>query len=136
MKAPRIVRSELAVHMQVAAYLRRAMPQPDFPVLWWHTPNGEKRDQRTAAKLRAMGVLPGVADFLFIMPNGQAAFLELKSATGALSGDQEQFRFRVRQNGCGYATARTLDEAVVILERWLAAYGLQPRARLTRRIAA
>lgn len=136
MRAPRIIRSELTVHMQVAAYLRRAMPQPAFPVIWFHVPNGEKRDKRTAGKLRSMGVLAGVPDFVFIMPNGQAAFLELKSATGDLSDAQHEFRERARAIGCGYATARTLDEAVATLERWLAAYNLRPRATLGRRVAA
>ena len=28
--------------------------------------NGEERDKRTAAKLKAMGVLPGVADLVFV----------------------------------------------------------------------
>ena len=37
--------------------------RPD--VIMRHVPNGEHRDPRTAAKLKAMGVLPGSADLEF-----------------------------------------------------------------------
>ena len=92
-------------------------------------------DKATAGKLKGMGVLAGVPDLQFILPNGQAAFLELKNAAGELSVAQIEFRDRVLACGCGYATARTMEEAEAVLARWLAAYGLKLRATLTRRAA-
>lgn len=119
---------EIGLHMSAAAYLRRACPGE---VLWFHVPNGEKRDESTAGKLKAMGVLAGVPDFVFVLPNAQAAFLELKAADGVLSDPQIDFRDRVLAAGCGYATARSLDEVEAVLVRWLACFGLTPSARIS-----
>lgn len=123
---------EISLHMSAAAYIRRAWPE-HLP--WWHTPNGEKRDARTAGKLKGMGVLAGVPDFSFVMPNGQAAFIELKNADEGLSDSQIEFRDRVLAARCGYAVCRTMEQVEDTLTRWLAAYGLEPRARLMRRAA-
>lgn len=119
--------SEISLHMSVAAYLRRAWPAD---LLWFHVPNGEKRDKAAAGKLKGMGVRAGVPDFVFIMPNAQAAFLELKAQGGELSTAQIDFRNQALAVGCGYATARSMEEAEAILARWLAAYGLSLRARI------
>jgi hypothetical protein len=124
---------EISLHMSTAAFLRRAWPAE---LVFFHTPNGEQRDARTAGKLKGMGVLAGVPDFTFILPNGQAAFLELKARGGTLSEAQIAFRDRVVACGCGYATARSLDEVEQHLARWLACYGLKLRATLVSRVAA
>lgn len=125
--------SEIALHMSTAAYLRRAWPE-NIP--FSHFPAGERRDKGTAGKLKAMGLAPGWPDFIFLMPNGQAAFLELKAADGVLSPAQIEFRTRALALGCGYATARSLDEVERTVTRWLAAYGLKPRATLVQRRTA
>lgn len=116
--------------MSVAALLRRVWPAD---LLWFHVPNGELRDKATAAKLVGMGVRRGVPDFAFIMPNAQAAFLELKAADGVLSDEQAVFRDIAIACGCGYATARSMEEVDAVLTRWLAAYDLKPRATMMRR---
>lgn len=123
---------EIGLHMTVAAFLRRAWPAH---LLWWHTPNGEARDARTGGKLKGMGVLPGVPDFVFILPNGQAAFLELKAPSGGLSEAQIDFRDKALVAHCGYATARSPEEAEQTLARWLDAYGLRLSATIQRRAA-
>lgn len=51
--------SEFQEHIVIAQWLR-AKPN----ILWCHPGNGELRDKRTAAKLKVMGVSPGVPDFL------------------------------------------------------------------------
>src|SRR5262245_4511119 len=53
---------EASFHIQLVAILRLAL-RPD--VMMRHVPNGEHRDPRTAAKLKAMGTLPGCADLEF-----------------------------------------------------------------------
>jgi hypothetical protein len=98
---------------------------------WWHTPNGELRNKRHAAKLKAMGVRPGVADFFFtwgepvsvaaepqvrIFP--QNLFLELKRRGEHLSPDQEQFRDSVTVKGSFYEVADNIDDAIAILKRY------------------
>lgn len=124
---------ERALHMTVEAFLRRAWPD-HLP--YTHFPAGELRDDRTAGKLKAMGLKPGWADFIFILPNGQAAFVELKASAGGLSDAQVAVRTRLVNCHCGYAVCRSLDEVEATLTRWLAAYGLKLRATLTVRRAA
>jgi elongation factor P hydroxylase len=114
LRAP--VVKEIGLHMAVAAFLRRAWPA-DLP--YSHFPAGEKRDARTAGKLKAMGLAPGWPDFIFILPTGQAAFLELKARGGTFSPAQIVFRDQVLACKCGYATARSLDEVQEVLSRWL-----------------
>lgn len=138
--------SETSIHLQVAAYLRRAWPAH---LLWWHTPNGEKRARklRTKAdgtvvayspeggKLKAMGALAGVPDLIFIMPDKQPAFIELKRADGDLSDDQIAFRDRVCALGCAYVVCRSVEDVERTITRWLKTYGLAPTALLVRRAA-
>lgn len=125
----------------VADFLRLAWPA-QLP--WWHTPNGGSRaqvvrtDHRTgktyrfspeAAKLKKMGVLAGVPDLLFILPNGQAAFIELKVADNGLSDDQVGLKAELEACHCGYAVARSVNDVERICSGWLSLYGLKLRGR-------
>jgi hypothetical protein len=84
-------------------------------VVYYHTPNGELRDKRAAAKLKAMGTLPGVADLTFIYPGPQVLYLELKAKGNTLTREQETFGERVKAIGCRFEVADTIDDAVLIL---------------------
>lgn len=127
--------------IQTADFLRVALP-PE--IQWWHTPNGGSRATREvyskrqgkmirispeATRFKRMGVRPGVYDLIFIMPNGQAGFIELKVWPNDRSDDQIIFGRDVSASGCGIATCWSLDEVVEVLSRWLALYGLKLRAR-------
>lgn len=117
--------TEQSLHISVAGFLKRALP-PE--ILWFHCPNGGKRNLKEASLLKAMGTLAGVPDLIFIMPNGQAAFIELKTKTGEHSPEQITFAQRARLIGCAYATCRSFEEVEATVTRWLNAYGLSPRA--------
>ena len=120
---------EVALHIQLVSMLRWCV-RPD--VIWRHIPNGEHRDQRTAAKLKAMGVLPGSADleFHWIEPGKRRRLLhlELKVGIRSLSNAQASFALAVKLLGDDYEIARSIDEAIAILE----AHGL---LRPDRRVA-
>lgn len=100
--------SELSFHLQawklICAYKRR-------DVLAFHVPNGEKRDRRTAARLQAMGVRPGVSDFEVIV-SGRAHFIELKVGTGRLSAEQRVFLADAETAGCFTHVVHSMDELV------------------------
>jgi hypothetical protein len=88
---------------------------------YWHTPNGELRDKRHAAKLKAMGTRPGVADLMFLFHDTAEVpvlFLELKARNGKLSDNQEHFRNRVRALGYAYEWTDSFDDAVRILRKY------------------
>lgn len=98
-----------------AATLRQ-WAQDDW--MWLHVPNGEARSAATGARLKRMGVKPGVPDYLFISPAGQAYFLELKRGNGALSETQIEFRDWCQAHGVPWHCARSYDEAVAAVTAW------------------
>lgn len=111
--------SELQIHMAVANHLRwRAAPG-----VWWaHYPAGEIRDERTAAKLKAMGTKPGVPDFLLLIA-GKLHGLELKREGGRLTPSQKRSHMEIEAAGGYCAAAYGVEEAVAILRAWGALRG-------------
>lgn len=106
---------ELSHHIAVADVLRR-FARDD--VLWFHPANGEHRDKRTAAKLRAMGVQPGAPDFVIVI-GGRVHLLEMKRPGGEKpSKAQRDFLFRAVAAGCETAVAFGIDAALDRLNLW------------------
>jgi len=77
-------------------------------LLIFHVPNGEHRHIKVAQKLKRMGVLPGVADFLCFTPNRKIA-IELKAGSSQSAG-QEKFEKRWKLLGGEYHLCRTLTD--------------------------
>lgn len=103
---------ELSLHLAVAELLTR-FAEPG--VVFWHT-NNTTSSARYGAKLKRMGVLAGVADFIVIVPGmstttSRVAFMELKAPKGRLSDSQQSFRSSVEHAGCFYEVIRSVDEA-------------------------
>ena len=57
---------------QAAVFEWAELMEHKYPCLWlmYHVPNGEKRDKATAAKLKRMGVKPGVCDIVLPAARG------------------------------------------------------------------
>lgn len=108
---------ESALHKDIARLLEVSAPKK---VLWWHTPNGEKRDKVTAAILRGMGVKAGVPDLLlYDTLTGYLHAIEVKAADGYLSDAQKSWMERFTSSPTGrYAVARSVDDVIQILEDW------------------
>lgn len=87
-------------------------------VIWYHPANGEKRDIRTAMRLNTMGVRPGVPDLAFVLADGRAAFIELKSDKGRMRPEQVTFQELCAMTGAPYAVVRTFEEAIKVLRDW------------------
>ena len=129
---------ESAFHIQLVSMLRWCL-RPD--VIMRHVPNGEHRDPRTAAKLKAMGVLAGAADLEFHwceMPLRRVPFqiepsrfppepdrnapkvrrmlhLELKLPGRKQSEAQAGYALAMKLFGDEYHVVRSIDEAIGIL---------------------
>lgn len=108
---------ESTLHKDIAKLLEVAAPRR---VMWWHTPNGEKRDKVTAAILKGMGVKPGVPDLLlYDTLTGYLHVIEVKAADGYLSDAQKAWMEKFTSSPTGrYAVARSVDDVVQILEDW------------------
>ena len=107
--------SEAIIHRAVV-HLLRGHARPD--VIWFHVPNGEHRNPVVGAKLKAMGVRAGVSDFVFVLPGGRAAFLEIKRGNGRLSPVQRLFADACEAVGAPFKVAHDIASAVEILNRW------------------
>lgn len=108
MTAPRRkpVHRERPYHKHLAAVLKRACRK----TVWFHVPNGEKRDKQTAALLRQMGVRRGVADFILLC-RGRAIAVEVKyEDEGSQSLDQEGFQAAWERAGGLYLIVRNPHE--------------------------
>jgi len=114
-RQPTIRPREIELHMTVARLLRQHA-RPDWQ--WTHVANGELRDKRTAAKLKAMGTRPGWPDFVLVSPPGQLHALELKRLGETLSDPQEAFREWCIRHGVPHVVAFTLDEVLVAFTAW------------------
>jgi hypothetical protein len=124
---------EVALHIQLASMLRWCI-RPD--VIWRHVPNGEHRDPRTAAKLKAMGVLPGSADLEFFWKDYwedsggshtalRVLFLELKAPGNKPTPVQVEFALAMRLLGAEYHWTASIDRAIALLgERGLIRRGV------------
>ena len=66
--------------------------------LFFHIPNGELRDKRTAGKLKSMGVVAGVHDLIVIKKN-EIFFIELKVGKNTLSKPQKIFHEKLAKMG-------------------------------------
>lgn len=108
--------AEYRLQVAVVEHLKlRAMPD----VVWYAVPNGEHRSKATGAKLKKMGVRPGVADLMLILPpEGHSAALELKVNDNRASVAQGDFAADCRNAGATYAIAWDIDQALAILEAW------------------
>jgi hypothetical protein len=65
-----------------------------------------------------MGVVRGVPDLAFVLPGGQAAFMELKSRLGKTSPEQDAFIAKCNEMGVPCPVVSDIDNALFILRAW------------------
>ena len=92
---------------------------PNLRGLLFACPNGGRRNPREAQKLKATGVVAGVADLLFIYKSKIYCF-ELKTPTGTQQKVQKDWQLIVENQGVDYFVVRSLDEYKLIIERIIA----------------
>lgn len=98
-------------------YLKRVLVRPAF---CFHVPNGENRSAITGARLKRMGVVPGVTDFILIWPARNVGFIEVKKPGEKLTpkDNQEVFMNLLIDNGHRYAMCNSLETMNDILKAW------------------
>lgn len=78
-------------------------------------PNGGRRDGVTGARLKAEGVLAGVADLILLVPNAgyHALLIEMKTPKGRQSDSQRAWQQEVCAEGeYKYVVCRSLDDFI------------------------
>lgn len=84
----------------------------------YHVPNGGARNSIEGAKLKAMGVVPGVSD-IFILCKGKVLYIELKTATGTQSKEQLKFEHNVKTHGAMYYLMRDYRDTCKLIDSFI-----------------
>lgn len=84
-------------------------------LLYFHPCNEGKRTAAHGMRLLRMGMLPGIADLVVIIPARPILFLELKARGGKQSPEQIAFMHRCLQCGHAYGLADNIDDALKVL---------------------
>lgn len=90
---------------------------------YFHIPNGEKRDESVAVKLKRMGVRPGPWDLCF--PT-LFYFIEMKVPGASLTDEQVAFRDTLSLAGYEFGVYTDPREALAELERRVRGSGHNP----------
>lgn len=107
--------SESALQIAVVEHLRlTGVPG----LLFFSIPNEGKRSAANGARLKAMGMLPGVADLFVKRPDRYPLFIELKAKGKEPRPEQWAFHKAAYQADCGWAWADNIDDALKILREY------------------
>ena len=116
---------ESLIQIHVAHHFRKlADVKKNFT--FFHVPNGGVRSKREAAKLKAMGVLPGVHDLVFLTAGGGTLLIELKAKKGSASDAQKVFFGVVERLGHAQFLIKAIDghDAITQITSILKAHGV------------
>lgn len=102
--------SEHDIQCVCVAWFRYRYPQ--YHKRLFAIPNGGERHIRVAAKMKAEGVLAGVADLQLAVRNRQygALFIEMKTSKGRQSERQKEWGEEIERGGYRYAVCRSVEE--------------------------
>lgn len=103
----------------VFQWITLATPRIPGLAIAFHPANGGRRDAREAARLKGMGVRPGVPDIMIPYPQVDIASelvsaglaIELKSANGVLTDSQKDWHQRLSDACWEVHVCRSFDEA-------------------------
>jgi hypothetical protein len=111
-RAPKIRPREIGLQIAVAKLLTdHALPS----WRWSHFPSGERRDVRTGARLKRMGLRKGWPDIVLVSPQGLFHALELKRLGENLTDEQAEFQLWAIRHNIPHSVAFTFDEALRFL---------------------
>jgi hypothetical protein len=119
--------SEKEIHMKAWQWVRNTYPD----LLIFHVPSGEHRNVVTGIKLKRMGVVKGVADFL-MFTSGCSIAIELKDRGGTQSPEQKHFQKQWEACGFVYKIARSLTDFQNIVNTHVWPWSLKQSASMTR----
>ena len=86
---------------------------------YFHPVNEGKRNPRTGAHLKRLGMRKGIPDLVVMLTGGQTVFLEVKAPRKDLEPEQAAWFSRLRKAGYTCATVRSVSEAQLVVDRAL-----------------
>ena len=123
-------------NLQCACVKWFAYQHPELAGLLFAVPNGGARSKATAGKLKAEGVVAGVADLILLVPKVKTIVyacvgmplieeathglcIEMKTKTGRQSPEQKAWQENVENHGYKYAVCRSLEDFINTIENYL-----------------
>ena len=118
---PRRRPRELEHNLQVACVKWFRMQYAPYARSLFAVPNGGQRNAVVAAKLKAEGVLPGVADLLLLEANFEyrGLAIELKTKEGVQSKYQKEWQKYIESRGWMYVVVRSVDEFIKVVTEYI-----------------
>lgn len=111
---PKVKHGDPEHKLQCACVQWFRLQYPDVMMNLFAVPNGGRRDRVTGGKLKAEGVLAGVADLILLMPCGgyHALLIEMKTSMGRQSEAQKMWQRHIERFGYKYVVCRGVAEFV------------------------
>lgn len=108
-------------NLQCACVKWFAYQHPELQGLLFAVPNGSYRNKATAGKLKAEGVVAGVADLILLVPRNQyhGLCIEMKTDKGRQSPEQKGWMEMVEAKGYRYIIIRSLELFINSVENYL-----------------
>lgn len=101
--------------LQTACVKWFRLQYPDLII--YAVPNGGSRNVREAQRLKAEGVLAGVADLVVLLPQGKSLYIEMKVKGNKQTDNQKEFQKIAENLGHTYAVCYSFDEFKDIIEK-------------------
>ena len=114
--------SEYQIHCGIVSQLKKKNnPFKDIIKRMNHPASGEKRNEKTAAKLKKMGVIEGVPDLHLPFPKKpyHGFYMEIKKPKGKLSKKQKDYIQYLISVGYAVKIARSIGEGKDAVMKYL-----------------
>ncbi len=110
------MRLEDQIQSAVVGYIQAVAPT----VILYAIPNSARRTRGGRAANAVPGLRRGVFDLGLVLPDGRAAFVEVKmpSPMSRLSDHQRTFRLLLTARGIPYAVCRSVEDVRAALAQW------------------
>ena len=96
--------------LQAEIFLWHWNNMPQERGLLFHV-NQKARNAIEGNRMKAMGVIPGPSDLIYLKPGGKPVLMELKTDNGVQSPAQKQWQATVEAAGYEYFIIRSLEAA-------------------------
>ena len=106
---------ESQLQQMCVRYFRYVYPQ----YVIYATPTGGSRNPIEAKRLKAEGVLAGVADLTILLPQGRIIYIEMKVKGNRQTDNQKDFQQKAEALGYKYYVCYSFDEFKAIIEKEL-----------------
>lgn len=102
-----VTQSEIKLQAEIFQYHWNSFP--DQRGLLFHV-NNKARNAIEGNKMKAMGVVQGVSDLIYLKPGESVIFIELKTENGIQSTAQKQWQQKVELAGYKYFIVKSLTD--------------------------